>query len=341
MKKGKVLIAMVLAMVLCVAMIGCAPAAPAASESVAKSEAPAETSAAAASESPAAADKQLSVALVPKVAVAFFDDCNTGGQEAAKALGVDYQWIAPENTQGSTQVRIMEDLIAKKVDGIAISVNEPKSVEAVIQQAVDAGIKVITFDSDSPDSARSMYIGTINTEAGKLMGQSLADLIGGKGKVAIVTGGLGANNLNERITGVEEALKEYPDVQIIDKQGTDDDKAKAVSVIESILRANPDLDGLFCMSQVGGPAAYQVLKTEEFSGLKGKLKVFAFDDLPDALAGVEEGYIDGIMVQRPITMGKMAVESLVGLIDGTLTDPQNVDTGCVVVSKDNLNSYTK
>lgn len=283
----------------------------------------------------------ITVAVVPKVAVPFFDDCNTGAQEASDKIGNKYQWVVPQNTQGSTQVKIIEDLIARHVDGIAISVNEPKSVEGIINQAVDAGIKVVTFDSDSANSKRSMYIGTINEQAGVTMGKSMAEAIGGSGKVAIVTGQLGASNLNERIDGVKKALAEYPGIEIIATEGTEDDLARAVSVAEALMRANPDLAGMFGISQVGGPAIAKVLAQKEFNDRAGKLKVFAFDDLPDTIKGVQEGYIDGIMVQRPVTMGRLAVEHLVAQIQGTETAPQNVDTGVTVVNKDNLGSYTK
>src|ERR1700747_1030781 len=83
----------------------------------------------------------ITVAVIPKVAVPFFDDCNTGATEAAKDLGVKYQWVVPENTQGATQVKIIEDLTARHVDGIAISVNEPRSAQGVIKQAIAAGKK--------------------------------------------------------------------------------------------------------------------------------------------------------------------------------------------------------
>lgn len=285
--------------------------------------------------------KDITVAVVPKVAVPFFDDCNTGAQEAADKLGVNYQWVVPQNTQGSTQVKIIEDLIARHVDGIAISVNEPKSVEGIIGQAVKAGIAVLTFDSDSANSARSMYIGTINEQAGVTMGKSMAEALGGKGKVAIVTGQLGASNLNERIDGVKKALAEYPDIEIVATEGTEDDLARAVSVTEALLRGNPDLGGIFGISQVGGPAVAKVLAQREFSDRAGKLKVFAFDDLPDTIQGVKDGYINGIMVQRPVTMGRLAVEHLVAQINGEETNPQNVDTGVTVVNADNLGSYTK
>jgi ribose transport system substrate-binding protein len=288
----------------------------------------------------AAVAQDITIAVVPKVAVPFFDDCNTGAQAAADAAGVGYQWVVPQNTQGATQVKIMEDLIARQVSGIAISVNEPKSVEGVIQQAIDAGIKVVTFDSDSAGSARSLYIGTINKQAGVTMGNSMAEKLGGKGKVAIITGQLGASNLNERIDGVKEALAAFPDIEIVATEGTEDDLAKAVSVTEAILRGNPDLAGIFGMSQVGGPAVAKVLAQQEFADRKGAVAVFAFDDLPDTIQGVKDGYINGIMVQRPVTMGKLAVEQLVSQIKGEPAGG-DIDTGVTVVNADNLGSYTK
>lgn len=288
----------------------------------------------------AAVAQDITIAVIPKVAVPFFDDCNTGAQAAAEALGVGYQWVVPQNTQGATQVKIMEDLIARQVSGIAISVNEPKSVEGVIKQAMDAGIKVVTFDSDSAESGRSLYIGTINKQAGVTMGNSMAEKLGGKGKVAIITGQLGASNLNERIDGVKEALAAFPDIQIVATEGTEDDLAKAVSVTEAILRGNPDLAGIFGMSQVGGPAVAKVLAQQEFADRKGAVAVFAFDDLPDTIQGVKDGYINGIMVQRPVTMGKLAVEQLVSQIKGDAPGG-DIDTGVTVVNADNLGSYTK
>lgn len=289
----------------------------------------------------AVAQEEITIAVIPKVAVPFFDDVNTGAQEAADRLGVDYQWVAPQNTQGATQVKIVEDLIARQVDGIAISVNEPKSVEGIIQQAVDAGIKVLTFDSDSAESGRSMYIGTINQEAGAVMGRSMAEALGGEGKVAIVTGQLGASNLNERIAGIEETLAEFPGIEIVAVEGTEDDLARAVSVTEALLRANPDLAGIFGVSQVGGPAVSKVLAQQEFADRAGNIAVFAFDDLPDTLQGVKDGYINGIMVQRPVTMGRLAVEHLVAQINGEETESSDVDTGVTVVNAENLDSYTK
>lgn len=292
---------------------------------------------------PAAAKdaKDIVIAVIPKVAVPFFDDCNTGAAAEAKAEGVQYQWVVPQNTQGSTQVQILEDLISKKVDGIAISVNEPKSVQSVIKKAMASGIKVLTFDSDSANSGRSMYIGTSNTAAGQTMGESMAKAIGGTGEVAIVTGQLGAANLNERINGIKTALSKFPGIKIVATEGTEDDLAKAVSVDEAIFRGHPHLKGIFGVSQVGGPSVAKVMATKEFGDKKQTVKVFAFDDLPDTLKGVKAGFIQGIIVQRPVTMGKLAVQNLVAQVEGKETSTANIDTGVTVVDANNLNGYTK
>ena len=293
--------------------------------------------------SPASAKdaKDIVIAVIPKVAVPFFDDVNTGAAKAAKADGVQYQWVVPQNTQGSTQVKIIEDLMSKKVDGIAISVNEPRSVESVIKRAIAAGIKVLTFDSDSAKSGRSMYIGTNNGSAGETMGNSMAKALDGKGEVAIVTGQLGASNLNERIAGIKKALAAYPGIKIVATEGTEDDLAKAVSVDEALLRGHPNLKGIFGVSQVGGPSVAKVMSTKEFADKKGAVKVFAFDDLPDTVKGVKEGFIQGIMVQRPVTMGKLSVDHLLAQIQGKETAPKDVDTGVTVVNASNLGGYTK
>ncbi|MDR6477770.1 ribose transport system substrate-binding protein [Paraburkholderia graminis] len=285
--------------------------------------------------------KDISVAVIPKVAVPFFDDCNKGAKTAADKAGVKYQWVVPQNTQGSTQVQIIEDLISRHVDGIAISVNEPKSVESVMKRAEQSGIKVLTYDSDSPKSGRSMYIGTNNEQAGATMAETMGKALNGQGEVAIITGQLGAVNLNERIAGIKKGLAKYPGIKVVETQGTDDDLARGVSVVETTLRAHPNLKGIFGVSQVGGPAVAKVLNTREFGAMKGKLEALAFDDLPDTLKGLKDGYIQGIMVQRPVTMGSLAVDHLVAQIQGQEGQPKDIDTGVTVVTKDNMTSYTK
>ncbi|MCM8746849.1 substrate-binding domain-containing protein [Thermomicrobium sp. CFH 73360] len=130
--------------------------------------------------------------MVPKLVHPFFEDVRKGGEQKAKELGVDFQWVAPQQADPAQQVSMIEDLIRKKVHAISISPNEPKSVEPVIAEGMKQGILMMTFDADSPNSQRVMYIGTDNKAAGRTM----VKLLNGQGKVGIITGGLGALNLN-------------------------------------------------------------------------------------------------------------------------------------------------
>jgi ribose transport system substrate-binding protein len=255
-----------------------------------------------------------------------FEECHKGGEQKAKELGVEFQWVAPQQADPAQQVAMIEDLIRKKVHAISISPNEPKSVEPVIAEGIKQGILMMTFDSDSPNSQRVMYIGTDNKAAGKTMGETMAKLLNGRGKVGIITGGLGALDLNQPIEGFEEGVG--PTIQVVDVQATDDDLQKGLSVSEAMLRAHPDLNGIACVSATGGPTLAQVLKSPEFQDRIGKLVIVAFDDLEETKRAIQEGIIAATMVQRPVQMGVLTVQWAYDILTGKAKPPfKNIDTG--------------
>ncbi len=283
---------------------------------------------------------KITIAMVPKLVHPFFEDVRKGGEQKAQELGVEFQWVAPQQADPAQQVAMIEDLIRKKVHAISISPNEPKSVEPVIAEGMKQGILMMTFDADSPNSQRVMYIGTDNKAAGRTMGETMAKLLNGQGKVGIITGGLGALNLNQRIEGFKEGIG--PNIEVVDVQATDDDLQKGLSVSEAMLRAHPDLNGIACVSATGGPTLAQVLKSPEFQDRIGKLVIVAFDDLEETKRAIEEGIIAATMVQRPVQMGILTVQWAYDILTGKAKPPfQNIDTGVTVVTKENLNSYTK
>ena len=280
----------------------------------------------------------LVFAVVPKITHPFYDDVLAGLEEAtAGKEGIEYQWIAPPTGNPAEQVQILEDLINKGVDGIGIAPLDAASVEPVIAQAVAAGIPVVTFDSDAPNSERSAYYGTDNRAAGGKQAEVMAEALGGKGKVAIVTGSLVMANLNERIEGVKEVLAEkYPDIEVVDTIATDDDFAKGLDVCEAMLRAYPDLDGVIAVSMTGSVAMPKVLADPAFAD-RGDLVVVAFDDFEDTLKGIRDGYILATMVQRPKQMGIYVIDGLTALNTGGTAE--SVDTGITVVTMENIDTY--
>ena len=283
---------------------------------------------------------RVSIAIVPKLVHPFFEDTRIGADQKAKELGVDFQWVAPQTGDPAIQVKMIEDLVSKQVHAIVISPNEPASVAPVIADAMSKGILVLTFDSDSPDSERVMYIGTDKRTDGTVQGQTLNELIGAQGKVWIITGGLGALNLNQRMEGLREMLG--PDVEVVEPVATDDDLQKGLGVSEALLRAQPDLAGIACVSATGGPTLAQVVQGPEFADRIGTLQIVAFDDLEETKHAIEDGIIAATMVQRPIQMGVLSIQWGQAILTGAATpDCALLDTGVTVVNKDNLNNYTK
>jgi len=280
----------------------------------------------------------ITVAIVPKLVHPFFEDCRIGAEEEAAALGVTFEWVAPQTGDAAIQVKMIEDLISKQVNAIVISPNEPTSVVGVINDGLSKGILMMTFDSDSPDSDRVMYIGTDNKTAGKVQGDTLREALGGAGKVAIITGGLGALNLNERIEGFRETVG--ADIEVVEVVATDDDLSKGLGVSEALLRAHPDLNGIACVSATGGPTLGQVIQGPEFADRD--IKIVAFDDLEETVRAIEDGVIYATMVQRPVQMGVLSIRmSYEMLTEGAVPECALLDTGVTVVTKDNLDSYTK
>jgi ribose transport system substrate-binding protein len=258
----------------------------------------------------------ITVAIVPKGVHPFFEDTRIGGEEEAKALGVTFEWQAPQQFDPALQVKMIEDLITKQVNAIVISPNEPTSVVDVINDGLSKGILMMTFDSDSPDSNRVMYIGTDNKTAG----------------------GLGALNLNERIEGFRETIGS--DIEVVEVVATDDDLQKGLGVSEALLRAHPDLNGVACVSATGGPTLAQVIQGPEFADRE--LTIVAFDDLKEVLDAIEAGIIYATMVQRPVQMGKLSIsESQKILTQGYVPECALLDTGVTVVTAENLTTYTK
>jgi ribose transport system substrate-binding protein len=197
---------------------------------------------------------------------------------------------------------------------------------------------MLTFDSDSPESDRVEYIGTNNKTAGMIQGETLRDALGGSGKIGIITGGLGALNLNERIEGLRETIG--PDIEVVEVVATDEDLQKGFGVSEALLRTHPDLDGVACMSATGGPTLAQVMQGPEFADRE--LVIVAFDDLPEVLDAIEAGIIYATMVQRPVQMGKLSIsESYKILTEGYVPECALLDTGVTVVTQENLTTYTK
>ncbi len=281
---------------------------------------------------------ELLFVMVPKGIHPYFIPVYEGFKAAARHFGVQVEMDAPPTFNVSLQAKVIEDLIARGVNGIAISADDDAGLVSVVHQAVQAGIKVITFDAPAPSTEALTYIGTDNRAAGYESGKWMARAMDYHGKVAILQGGLEATNLNLRTEGFKEALARVaPAIQVvavIDEKG---DFSTSVIKTEELLADTPDLRGIFSVSAEGAPAAATVVRQE---GRKGQVVIAGFDDLPDTISGIRDGTISFCVVQNTYAMGWLSVERLLDAVDGRPI-PRFIDTGVVFVDKSNVETYTQ
>ncbi|WP_236007571.1 autoinducer 2 ABC transporter substrate-binding protein [Nakamurella leprariae] len=204
--------------------------------------------------------EKVKVAFVPKLqGVPYFEAMNTGGQEAAAALGnVEWLYQGPTQADAAAQADIVRSFIQQQVDTLIVAPNDPDSMAPLLQQAKDAGIHVATSDTDAPTSVREVFVNQASAQGiGEGLTDALLDAMGGSGKYAIVSCGQTAENLNSWIE-VQKAYtaEQYPDAEIVDIVYAGEDQARATQQATDLMNAHPDLTGLVgeCTSSAPGVA---------------------------------------------------------------------------------------
>lgn len=280
--------------------------------------------------------EDLTFVMVPKGVHPYYEPCFEGFKAAAEKYGITAEYEAPQEFDIALQVKVIEDLIARGVDGIAISALDDKPLVPVIKRAMAEGIMVLTFDAPAPSSDQLSYIGTNNKNAGYAGGEKIAELMGNTGALAVLQGGLGAPNLNLRREGLEEALAAVaPEIEIVTVEDTQGKFDLTVNKTEAILETYPEVTAIMGVSAYGAPGAGKVVKEQ---GRSGDVIVGGFDDLKDTLEGIRDGSIQFCLVQKTFTMGWLSVEKLLAAVNGKEIE-EEIDTGIIIVTKENVDTY--
>ena len=282
--------------------------------------------------------KDFRVVFIPKTIHPWYDVVQNGADAAAAELkkigyNVDVKFDAPPTADLTEQIKKIESHISSRPDGLAIASLDPAANAQIINDALDAGIFTIAFDTDSPASRRPLYIGHNQDEQdGFDLGEVLAEKIGKKGKVAILSGSLTAPNHVGRVNGFKKSMAQYPDIQIVFDRPDNDDMQRAVELTENALQVNPDLAGIFGCNASNPIGAARVVKS---AGLVGKVTIVGMDDLPEALELIKEGVITAVKAQKQWEIGYWGVYYMVGRNRG-LTFPPYHPTGSRLITKDDL-----
>ena len=287
-----------------------------------------------------AADKVF--ALVPKaLGVPFYADAEKGCKQEAAKIGAECLFTGPAQLDDAEQSRIVRDLITKKVAGIAIAPNNAESISKVISAALAKGIPVVTFDSDAPSSKRVAFIGTNNEAGGASAGEAFAKALPNGGTYAVLTGGLSAQNLNDRIKGFKSKLNDKFKEVSGSPYSCNDDSSLAVQLIQDMLAKNPNLDGIYFSGgwPMFAPEAYiRAIKSKVADLKAGKFVIVSFDTLPTQIKLLKDGYATTLVGQRPLAMGIDSVDQLNTLSTGG-TVPPVTDTGVDVVDASNVAQF--
>jgi ribose transport system substrate-binding protein len=244
-----------------------------------------------------------------------FDLSKRGAEDAGKQLGFEVTWDGPVKSDAAEQVRVMEDVLARQVDAIAVSCNDPATLAPVIDKAVEKGVIVITWDADAPDSKRIFNYGVDQYNNGWKGGHMLAGFMEEKGTCGYLTGVPGAFNLEERIRGFKDAIAQYPDIEIVASDACMDDINKAVEQTEARLRAMPDLGGYFFIGMwplFADPNSLPTMIKAHEAGTK----IVSVDNLRDALVYLDEGYVDGLIGYSWYGYGYESAKALYALLSG-------------------------
>jgi ribose transport system substrate-binding protein len=267
--------------------------------------------------SPAA--KRYRFAVIPKsLDLPVFNYARVGAERKAKELGnVDILWRGPETADQLRQKEILESFITQGVDGIAISSLNGDFLTETIDRAIAAGIPVTTWDAD----------------AGRIMGEQTATLLGGKGTVAVITS-VGAVNLQRRLEGVREALAKQPGIKIVEVYDIKEDSVRCAEIIATGSRRYPDLGAWI---SVGG---WPVFTRNALDAVDpAKTKFISFDTIPPAPDLLKAGKVQVLIGQKYFGWGAESVRLLADIKAGQPPANPIVDSGVDVVTAANVDEY--
>ena len=269
----------------------------------------------------AATKKGLTVGFLPKaVNNPYFTTADKGGEKALTELGSKYKEVGTSSaTDTSGQVSYVNTLTQQQVDAMAVSAQDPGALCTALKQAMKNGVKVVTYDSDTKPDCRNAFVSQASAEAlGRTEVQLLAEQIGYKGEIAILSAAQTATNQNTWIDFMKDELKDpkYKDMKLVKVAYGNDDAQQSFQQTQGLLQENPNLKGIISPTTVGIKAAAQYLSGSKY---KGKVKLTGLGTPNDMRKYVKNGTVDAFELWDPAKLGELAARTAVALSSGQIT----------------------
>jgi rhamnose transport system substrate-binding protein len=256
------------------------------------------------------------VAMMPKAkGDPYFASCRVGAEEAAKELGIELIWDGPTGLDAARQNEVVENWITRKVDAIAVAVENRAGISTVLRKARERGIKVLTWDADAEPDARDFFVNQATSEGiANTLTDEAARLLGGRGEFAIITGALSAANQNEWIAFIKKRLATHPGLKVATIRPSDDDRDKAFGETQTIMRVHPGVKLIMAISAPAVPGAAEAVRQA------GRKDVHV---IGLSLPNINKPYVHGGVVQTVVLwntrdLGYLTVHAARQLLQGVL-----------------------
>jgi ribose transport system substrate-binding protein len=214
--------------------------------------------------------------------------------------------------------------------------NDVMGMIAPIQAAIDAGIPVLLVDTTIDSDIQLADVSTDNTEGGRLAARGLAEALGGSGKVMVVNTKPGISTTDQRGAGFREEIANYPDIEFVGEEYSDNDANRAAAIVSARLQSDPDLAGVFGTNLFSAQGAAAGVREQ---GKTGVVKVVGFDAGPQQVQDLRSEVVDMLIAQLPGEIGEVAVQLLHDyLTTGEAPDPKKYVTSATIVTRENLES---
>jgi ribose transport system substrate-binding protein len=291
--------------------------------------------------SPAPGADKLTLAVIPKgTSHIFWQSIHAGAKKAAAELGVEIIWRGPiREDDRDSQVSEVEGFVSRGVSGIVLAPLDESALAQPVANAQKAGIPVVIIDSGLKGENYVSFVATDNLKGGRLGGEHLAKVLGGKGGVVMLRLHEGSESTNRREQGFLDVMKENAGIRVLSSNqygGADVEGAykKAEAMLSNYKKPDGSLgvDGIFCPNE---STAFAMLRVLQDNGWAGKVRFVGFDASPNLLKGLRDGHLDGLVLQDPVRMGYLGVKTMVAHLKKQPVE-KRVDTGVHLATRENM-----
>ena len=279
---------------------------------------------------------RLTIAVIPKGTThEFWKSIHAGAARAAREIGVDIIWKGPQKEDDrAQQITVVEDFVNRGVDGIVLAPLDDRALMRPVRDAVREGIPVVIIDSALQGDDYSSYVATDNYQGGVLAARRLGELLGGKSRIFLIRYQEGSASTVQREAGFYDTVtKEFPGlVLLVQDQYAGATTETAYQLAENLISRFPDVEGVFAPNE---SSTFGTLRALQESRLAGKVVFVGFDSSPKLVQGLQDGHIQGLVLQNPAKMGYLGVKTIVAHIRGEPVE-KVIDTGVALATRDNM-----